>query len=119
MHILEGLRIALANIDEIINIIRNSYDNAKENLIARFGFSEIQAQSVLDMRLVQLQKLNGEKIDNEYSELEERTEEYRVLLSDKKMLLEQIKKELIEIEKRQVIIPDPVMTVWLKRELGA
>ena len=100
MHILEGLRIALANIDEIINIIRNSYDNAKENLIARFGFSEIQAQSVLDMRLVQLQKLNGEKIDNEYSELEERTEEYRVLLSDKKMLLEQIKKELIEIRDR-------------------
>ena len=100
MHILEGLRLALANIDEIINIIRNSYDNAKENLIARFGFSEIQAQSVLDMRLVQLQKLNGEKIDNEYSELEERTEEYRVLLSDKKMLLEQIKKELIEIRDR-------------------
>lgn len=100
MHILEGLKIALANIDEIINIIRNSYDNAKENLIARFGFSEIQAQSVLDMRLVQLQKLNGEKIDNEYSELEERTEEYRVLLSDKKMLLEQIKKELIEIRDR-------------------
>lgn len=100
MHILEGLRIALANIDEIINIIRNSYDDAKENLIKRFGFSEIQAQSVLDMRLVQLQRLNGEKIDAEYDELLAKTDEYKLLLSDRKLLLEKIKEELTEIKEK-------------------
>ena len=97
MHILEGLRIALANIDEIINIIRNSYDDAKERLMARFDMSEIQAQSVLDMRLGQLQRLNGEKIEEEYNELVKKAEEYRLLLSDHGKLMEQIKKELIEI----------------------
>lgn len=100
MHILEGLRIALANIDEIINIIRNSYDDAKENLISRFGFSEIQAQSVLDMRLVQLQRLNGEKINAEFDELSAKVEEYKLLLSDKALLMEQIKKELLEIKEK-------------------
>ncbi len=97
MHILEGLRIALSNIDEIINIIRNSYDDAKERLMARFGMSEIQAQSVLDMRLGQLQKLNGEKIETEYQELMAKCEEYRLLLSDHGKLMEKIKEELIEI----------------------
>ncbi len=97
MHILEGLRIALANIDEIIEVIRNSYDDAKENLIQRFGFSEIQAQSVLDMRLAQLQKLNGEKIDDEYNELTLKVEEFKALLADEALLLTQIKKELTEI----------------------
>ena len=97
MHILEGLRIALANIDEVISVIRNSYDDAKERLMERFGMSEIQAQSVLDMKLGQLQKLNGEKIDAEYNELIERTNEYKALLSDKEKLKEQIKKELREI----------------------
>ena len=97
MHILEGLRIALANIDEVIEVIRNSYDDAKENLMARFGFSEIQAQSVLDMRLAQLQRLNGEKIDDEYSELTARVEEYIAILGDEALLLTQIKKELTEI----------------------
>ncbi len=100
MHILEGLKIALANIEEIINTIRNSYDNAKANLIERFGFSDIQAQSVLDMRLIQLQKLNGEKIDEEYKELTQKADEYKLLLSDKKLLLEQIKKELTEIKEK-------------------
>ena len=98
MHILEGLKIALDNIDEIIDVIRNSYDNAKERLMERFGFSEIQAQSVLDMRLAQLQKLNGEKIDEEYDELCKRAEEYNRLLSDKSALMEQIKDELLEIK---------------------
>ena len=97
MHILEGLRIALNNIDEIIDVIRNSYDNAKERLIERFEFSEIQAQSVLDMRLAQLQKLNGEKIEDEYSELCALADEYRSLLSDHGKLMEKIKDELIEI----------------------
>ena len=97
MHILEGLRIALANIDEVIEVIRNSYDDAKENLMARFGFFEIQAQSVLDMRLAQLQRLNGEKIDDEYNELTARVEEYIATLGDEALLLTQIKKELTEI----------------------
>ncbi len=97
MHILEGLRIALANIDEVIETIRNSYDDAKENLMARFGFSEIQAQSVLDMRLAQLQRLNGEKIDEEYENLTAKVEEYKAILADEALLLEQIKKELAEI----------------------
>ncbi len=97
MHILEGLKIALANIDEIINIIRNSYDDAKERLMERFNMSEIQAQSVLDMRLGQLQKLNGEKIEDEYNELSQRCEGYRIILSDHSKLMEKIKDELIEI----------------------
>ncbi|MBQ7953969.1 MAG: DNA gyrase subunit A, partial [Clostridia bacterium] len=97
MHILEGLKIALDNIDAVIDTIRNSYDDAKERLMERFGFSDIQAQSVLDMRLAQLQKLNGEKIDDEYNELCERCEEYNRLLSDRNALMEQIKDELLEI----------------------
>ena len=97
MHILEGLRIALANIDEVIEVIRNSYDDAKENLMARFGLSEIQAQSVLDMRLAQLQRLNGEKIDEEFNELTLRVEQFKALLADEHLLMEQIKKELTEI----------------------
>ena len=97
MHILEGLKIALDNIDAVIETIRNSYDDAKERLMERFGFSEIQAQSVLDMRLAQLQKLNGEKIDEEYNDLCERCEEYNRLLSDKNALMEKIKDELLEI----------------------
>ncbi len=97
MHILEGLRIALANIDEIIHIIRNSYDDAKERLMERFSMSDIQAQSVLDMRLAQLQRLNGERIEEEYNDLVAKTAEYRLLLSDHGRLMEQIKTELIEI----------------------
>jgi len=97
MHILEGLRIALANIDAVIEVIRSSYDDAKERLMEKFGFSEIQAQSVLDMKLGQLQRLNGEKIDAEYDELAEKAKEYKELLSDRNKLMEQIKIELAEI----------------------
>lgn len=97
MHILEGLRIALSNIDEVIHIIRNSYDDAKERLMERFSMSEIQAQSVLDMRLAQLQRLNGEKIEQEYNELLAKCEEYRALLADRNLLMEKIKDELIAI----------------------
>ncbi len=97
MHILEGLRIALANIDAVIETIRSSYDDAKERLMEKFGFSEIQAQSVLDMRLAQLQKLNGEKIDDEYNVLTDLCREYRELLSNREKLMEQIKTELTEI----------------------
>ena len=97
MHILEGLKIALANIDAVIETIRNSYDDAKERLMERFGFSDIQAQSVLDMRLAQLQKLNGEKIDEEYNYLADLVREYKALLSDRSLLMEKIKEELTEI----------------------
>ncbi|MBE7027700.1 MAG: DNA gyrase subunit A [Ruminococcaceae bacterium] len=97
MHILEGLKIALANIDEIIHIIRNSYDDAKEKLMQRFNMSDVQAQSVLDMRLAQLQRLNGEKIETEYAELSEKIKEYNMLLSDRDKLMQQIKEELTEI----------------------
>ena len=97
MHILEGLRIAIANIDEVIEVIRSSYDDARERLMERFGFSEIQAQSVLDMKLGQLQRLNGEKIDDEYNELSAKVDEYKSLLSDRNKLMEQIKTELSEI----------------------
>lgn len=100
MHILKGLRIALANIDEVIHVIRNAYDDAKEQLMEKFGFSAIQAQSVLDMKLGQLQRLNGEKIDEEFNELSLKVEEYKGLLSDKGLLYEQIKKELIEIKEK-------------------
>ncbi len=100
MHILEGLRIALGNIDEIIEVIRSSYDNAKERLMEAFGFSDVQAQSVLDMRLAQLQKLNGEKIEDEYKELCNLAEEYRLLLSDHDKLMERIKEELTEIRNK-------------------
>ncbi len=97
MHILEGLRIALSNIDEVIEVIRNSYDDARENLMARFGLSEIQAQSVLDMRLAQLQRLNGEKIEDEFNNLTVLVAEYKALLADKNLLNEKIKEELSEI----------------------
>ncbi len=97
MHILEGLKIALSNIDDVIETIRNSYDDAKERLMERFGFSEIQAQSVLDMRLAQLQRLNGEKIDEEYNLLTNLANEYKALLSDRSLLMAKIKEELCEI----------------------
>lgn len=97
MHILEGLKIALANIDAVIEVIRNSYDDAKANLMEKFGFSDIQAQSVLDMRLAQLQRLNGEKIDEEYNELTIKAEEYRSIIENRDILLDKIKEELTEI----------------------
>ena len=96
-HILEGLRIALANIDAIIKVIRESYDDAKERLMQNFAMSEIQAQSVLDMRLAQLQRLNGEKIEDEYNELGERIAEYNAILGDHGKLMDLIKSELGEI----------------------
>ena len=79
-HILEGLKIALDNIDEVINIIRNSYDDAKERLMKRFGLSDIQAQAILDMRLKTLSGLQREKIDEEYNELMKLIEYYLSLI---------------------------------------
>ena len=79
-HILEGLQIALDNIDEIIRIIRSSYNDAKEKLIQRFGLSEIQAQAILDMRLARLQGLEREKLEQEYKELMEKIQWYQKVL---------------------------------------
>jgi len=97
-HILEGLRIALDNIDEIIKIIRSAYNDAKEKLMERFGLSEIQAQAILDMRLARLQGLEREKIEKEYEELMDRIAYYKAVLSDEGMLMGVIKAELLEIK---------------------
>ena len=99
-HILEGLRIALDNIDEIIKIIRASYNDAKEKLIDRFGLSDIQAQAILDMRLARLQGLEREKIENEYAELMKKIAYYNQLLADEKMLMGVVKDELLEIKEK-------------------
>ena len=96
-HVLEGLLIAEQNIDEVIKTIRESYDDAKERLMAKFNLSEIQAQVVLDMQLKRLQGLEREKLQNEYDELEKRIEYYRELLSDENMLKGVLKDELLAI----------------------
>ena len=99
-HILEGLRIALDNIDEIIKIIRSAYNDAREKLMERFGLSEIQAQAILDMRLARLQGLEREKIDKEYAELMERIAYFNSLLADEKLLMGVVKDELLEIKEK-------------------
>ncbi len=96
-HILEGLKIALDNIDEVINIIRSSYDDAKERLMERFGLSDIQAQSILDMRLKTLSGLQREKIEEEYQELMKLIAYYKEVLSSEKLVFNIIKEELIEV----------------------
>ena len=99
-HILEGLKIALDNIDEVIEIIRSSYDDAKERLMKRFGLSDIQAQAILDMRLKTLSGLQREKIDEEYNELMKLIEYYREVLSSERLVFDIIKKELTEIKEK-------------------
>ena len=96
-HLLEGLLIAQDNIDEVIKIIRTSYDNAKERLMTRFGLDDVQAQAILDMRLKALQGLDREKLEAEYKELEERIAYFDKLLADEGMLRQVLKDELIEI----------------------
>ena len=99
-HILEGLRIALDNIDEVIKTIRESYNDAKEQLMKRFGLSELQAQAILDMRLARLQGLEREKIENEYKELMEKIAYYKSLLADEHLLMGVIRDELLDIKKK-------------------
>lgn len=99
-HILEGLRIAIDNIDEVIHIIRTSYDNAKERLMERFGFSELQAQAILEMQLRRLQGLEHEKIDAEYRELQEKIAYYKTILADEKLLLGVIKDEISAVREK-------------------
>ncbi len=96
-HLLEGLLIAQNNIDEVINIIRESYDNARENLIMRFGLDDIQAQAILDMRLRALQGLDREKLSREYDELLEKISYYNSLLTDNVLVRSVLKSELTEI----------------------
>ena len=96
-HLLEGLLIAQDNIDEVIRIIRTSYDNAKENLMQRFGLDDIQAQAILDMRLKALQGLDREKLQNEYKELEDRIAYYERVLGDMGRVKSILKDELTAI----------------------
>ncbi|MDR3209291.1 MAG: DNA gyrase subunit A [Oscillospiraceae bacterium] len=96
-HLLEGLRIAVDNIDEVIRIIRTSYDNARENLMERFGLSEIQAQAILEMQLRRLQGLEREKIEAEYQELMKKIEYYLSLLADRALLTEILIEEITAI----------------------
>ena len=110
-HILEGYLIALDNIDEVIRVIRSSYNDAKQRLIDRFSLSEVQAQAILDMRLARLQGLEREKIEAEYADLQEKIAWYQKILGDEKVLMGVIKEELLEIrdkfgdERRTDIVP--------------
>ena len=112
-HILEGLRIAIDNIDEVIQIIRTSYDNAKERLMERFSLSDVQAQAILDMQLKRLQGLEHDKIDEDYRNLMALIKELTEILADENLLLDVIKKELLDLkakyndERRTKIVQNP------------
>ena len=99
-HILEGLKIALDNIDEVINIIRASYDDPKERLMERFGLTDIQAQAILDMRLKTLSGLQREKIEEEYNELMKLIAHLREILNSERLVFDIIKEELLEIKEK-------------------
>ncbi len=99
-HILEGLRIAIDNIDEVIQIIRNAYDDAKERLIERFSLTDVQAQAILDMRLKTLSGLQREKIEEEYQQLMELIAHLRDILNSEKLVFDIIKEELTEIKEK-------------------
>ncbi|MDD4511236.1 MAG: DNA gyrase subunit A, partial [Oscillospiraceae bacterium] len=97
-HLLEGLRIAVDHIDEVIQIIRSSYDDAKERLIGRFSLSDVQAQAILEMQLRRLQGLERDKIEQEYQELLEKIKWYQSLLASDELRNDLLKKELLEIK---------------------
>lgn len=99
-HLLEGLLIAQENIDEVIQIIRNSYDNAKENLMERFSLSDVQATAILEMRLKALQGLEEEKLKAEYEEIEKKIQYYNELLNSEEMLVGVLRDELTEISNK-------------------
>ncbi len=99
-HLLEGLLIALDNIDEVIKTIRESYDDAKQNLMARFDLSEVQAQAILDMQLRRLQGLEKEKLEAEYQEIEKKIQYYHELLENESMMRDLLKSELQSISER-------------------
>ena len=99
-HILEGLKIAIDNIDEVIRIIRGSYDDPKERLMERFGLSDVQAQAILDMRLKTLSGLQREKIEEEYNELMKLIERLKAILASEQLVFEVIKDELLELKEK-------------------
>lgn len=99
-HILEGLKIAIDNIDEVIKIIRGSYDDPKERLMERFGFTDIQAQAILDMRLKTLSGLQREKIEEEYNELMKLIEHLKAVLASEQLVFDIIKEELLEVKEK-------------------
>ena len=99
-HLLEGLLVAQDNIDEVIRIIRQSYDDARERLMERFGLDEVQAQAILDMRLKALQGLDREKLENEYKELEEKIAWYEKILSDESLVRQILKEELTAVAEK-------------------
>ena len=99
-HLLEGLKIACDNIDEVIKVIRESYDNAKERLMERFSLSEVQATAILNMQLRRLQGLEIEKIENELAELAEKIAYYREFLENHHMVLEQVKEDILAIKEK-------------------
>ncbi len=99
-HILEGLKIAIDNIDEVIRIIRSSYDDPKERLMERFGLTDIQAQAILDMRLKTLSGLQREKIEEEYNELMKLIEHLKAILASEKLVYDVIKEELLELKEK-------------------
>ena len=110
-HLLEGLLIAQDNTDEVIHIIRSSYDNAKQNLMDRFNLDDVQAQAICDMRLIALQGLNREKLEAEYKELEQKIAYYQELLADESKLRAVLRQELVEIrdkfgDERKTVIQD-------------
>lgn len=110
-HILEGFKIAIDNIDEVISIIRNSYNTAKKDLMERFGFTDVQAQAILDMRLARLSGIEREKIENELNSLLELIEKLKIILANPNMIDDIIKTELTQIkekfgdERRSQIVP--------------
>ena len=99
-HLLEGMKIACDNIDEVIHIIRNSYDNAKEKLMERFGLSEVQANAILNMQLRRLQGLEREKIEAELARLAEKIDYLQKFLADETMVLSKVKEDIIEIKEK-------------------
>lgn len=99
-HIIEGLLIAIDNIDEVIAIIRSAYEDAQEKLVARFELTEIQAQAILDMRLRRLQGLEKEKLEEEFKILKEKIEYFKTILSDRNVMLGIIKTEILEIKEK-------------------
>ena len=110
-HLLEGLLIAQDNIDEVIHIIRSSYDDAKTNLMNRFNLDDVQAQAICDMRLISLQGLNREKLEAEYKELEGKIAYYQELLTDESKMRGVLRQELVELrdkfgDKRKTEIQD-------------
>ena len=118
-HLLEGLIIAQDNIDEVIHIIRTSYDDAKQNLMKRFGLSDVQAQAICDMRLISLQGLNREKLELEYKELEEKITYLKSLLADPELIKGVLKDELIALrdkygDKRRTEIQDVVDEIYME-----